>query len=95
MKKDNLIKRILIELDKGGYDNFEDRGLLTLELMRDFKISNSSANYVTTAYWHYKYGTLLKRDVEIAKLQGELWAFTKEVRRLHLNDCNCITCEGK
>jgi len=49
----NLIKRILIELDKGGYDNFTDRGLLTLELMRDFKISHSSATYVTTAYWHY------------------------------------------
>jgi len=35
---------------------------------------------------------LLKKDVEIARLEGELEAFRSEVKRLHPDDCNCSTC---
>ncbi len=36
---------------------------------------------------------LLKKDIEIAKLEGMLKAMKKEVFRLHPDDCNCMTCE--
>jgi len=35
----------------------------------------------------------LKKDIEIAKLEGMLEAMKKEVFRLHPDDCNCMTCE--
>lgn len=38
---------------------------------------------------------LMKKDIEIAKLEGSIKAFTSEIRRLHDDDCNCMTCEGK
>lgn len=37
----------------------------------------------------------LKKDLEIAKLEGYQKAMIKEIRRLHEKDCNCITCKGK
>ena len=49
----NKMKEVLLELDKGAYDNFTDRKLLALELMRDFKISHTPASYIAIAHFHY------------------------------------------
>lgn len=48
------VKEVLIELDKGDYDNFIDKKLLSEELMRDFKISSTMAGYIAEAFLHYK-----------------------------------------
>lgn len=50
----NKMKQMLLELDKGEYDNFTDTSLLTFELMKDFKINHTLARYTSIAFFHYK-----------------------------------------
>ena len=47
------IKEILEELDKGEYNRFTDQGLLSEELMRDFKVSHTLAVYAATMFIHH------------------------------------------
>lgn len=47
------MKKVLLELDKGDYDNFKAPELI-LELMRDFKISHTLSHYIVIAFFHYK-----------------------------------------
>ena len=72
--KINKMKKVLIELDKGDYDNFTDKSLLTQEIMRDFNLSHSVSIQVVTAFWHYRKDNKIlddfEKQLEDAKAQG-------------------------
>ena len=46
------LEEILEELDKGEYNHFTDKNLLSLELMRDFKASHTVARYIAVMHVH-------------------------------------------
>jgi len=47
-------EEILVELEKGDYDNFTDRYLLSAEIMRDFKVSHTIATNISITFLYRK-----------------------------------------